>query len=243
MPERFYAVREGLTIRGDMYPGPGKAVIISHGFLGDETGCREYAQALSDEGFLTVTFDFCGGGPNSTSDGRSEDMSVLTEVRDLTAVTDRVKELFPEKEIVLLGLSQGGFVSALTAAGRGDISSLVLVYPAFCIPDDASRGDMLLFRFDPKSVPEIIGEVPMKIGREYALSMQGFDWEGAIAPYRGRVLLVHGTADDIVSIAYSRRAVELYRDAVLIELPGASHGFSGKDLAKALEDIKEFLRN
>ena len=83
----------------------------------------------------------------------------------------------------------------------------------------------------------------MRIGREYALSMQGFDWEGAIAPYPGRVLLVHGTADDIVSIDYSRRAKELYRGAVLIELPGASHGFSGDDLAKALEDIKEFLRN
>lgn len=237
----FSAVRDGLVIRGETYPGDGAVMIISHGFLSTMESCREYALAAARWGYTAVIFDFCGGAPSSSSDGRSEDMTVFTEVKDLEAVISFVKKAFPARDIVLMGLSQGGFVSALAAAGRDDISSLVLLYPAFCIPDDSLSGDMLVYRFDPHNIPGIIGEEPMRLGRDYALTMQGFDWEGAVSSYRGKVLILHGTADGIVDIRYSRRAEELYADARLTELPGASHGFSGDDLAKALGEIKRFL--
>ena len=42
-----------------------------------------------------------------------------------------------KKRIVLIGESQGGLVSALAAAERKrQISSLILIYPALCIPDN-----------------------------------------------------------------------------------------------------------
>ena len=87
-------------------------------------------------------------------------MSVLTEVLDLEAVIDHVLQLpyiDAGKGVLLIGCSQGGFVSALTAARRKEqVSRLALFYPALCIPDDARAGKMIFARFDPRNVPERI---------------------------------------------------------------------------------------
>lgn len=60
------------------------------------------------------------------------------------------------------------------------------------------------------------------------------------------VLILHGTDDAVVPISQSRefhRALTAAgRDATLVELPGAGHGFGGADAAKALEEILRFLR-
>ena len=89
----FSCQRDGLTLRGHVFgkEAPGKpAVIISHGFLATEKTVFDYARALAAEGYLAVTFDFNGGGIGSRSDGKSEDMTLLTEKADLLAVTEAV---------------------------------------------------------------------------------------------------------------------------------------------------------
>ncbi len=113
--------------------------------------CIPYAELLADMGFLAVTFDFCGGGIISRSDGRSQDMTVLTEKADLLAVIEGVKTQFSPKGITLLGCSQGGFVSGLLAAelGKEKIERLILFYPAVCIPDDARKGRMMFLPLIP----------------------------------------------------------------------------------------------
>ena len=82
----------------------------------------------------------------SKNTDKTTDMSVLTEVMDLEVVIDHVLQLSPidgDKGVVLMGCSQGGFVSALTAAKRKEqVSRLVLFYPALCIPDDARAGNL-----------------------------------------------------------------------------------------------------
>ena len=45
--------------------------------------------------------------------------------------------------------------------------------------------------------------------------------------YDGKVLIVHGTSDNVAPISYSRRAIETFKDARLKEIPGAGHGFRG----------------
>ena len=57
-----------------------------------------------------------------------------------------------------MGCSQGGFVSALFAAAHPNVvvSRLILFYPALCIPEDARRGKMLMYAFDPSNIPEQI---------------------------------------------------------------------------------------
>ena len=66
-------------------------------------------------------------------------MSVLTEKEDLKAVIEflKARSEINEKCLFLLGASQGGFVSLLTAAElKEEIRALVLYFPALCIPDD-----------------------------------------------------------------------------------------------------------
>ena len=55
-------------------------------------------------------------------------------------------------KLFLFGQSQGGMVSALTAAGRADeVKAMLLVYPAFCIVHD-------LHEFIP-DISEVTGDV------------------------------------------------------------------------------------
>ena len=75
------------------------------------------------------------------------------------AVMDYVRALpYVNKDnIFLMGCSQGGFVSVLVAAkNKYPIKKLCLFYPALCIPDDARAGKMMMAKFDPNNVPELL---------------------------------------------------------------------------------------
>lgn len=181
----FSCSREGLTIRGTEYRPAGvnlPAAIVSHGFMANQDTVRHYARHLAEIGYAAYCFDFNGGSVmGSKSTGKTTDMSVLTEVMDLEAVIAHVLQLphvDSDKGVVLMGCSQGGFVSALTAAKRkAQVSQLVLFYPALCIPDDAHAGKMMFARFDPHNVPERFNCGPMKLGQRYVtdvLDMEPF---------------------------------------------------------------------
>ena len=80
---------------------------------------KQYALELADMGCLTYTFDFCGGSVvKEKSDGLTTEMSVLTEVDDLESVIAYAagRERADKNHILVMGCSQGGFVSALAAA-------------------------------------------------------------------------------------------------------------------------------
>lgn len=238
--EEFEVMRDGLRLVGTKFvPAKpnGIPVIISHGFLGRRRDIARYAKCLAVKGCTAYTFDFAGGSPLSESDGRLQDMSVLTERADLMAVMDYVKRdlAVDYSKLVLMGYSQGGFVSALTAAARPEeVHKLALFSPALCIPDDARSGQMMFFQFDPQNVPDTVSAMGgrLTIGRGLIETAQALDAMEAIAPYKGPVLIAHGTADHIVNVSYAQRAKAAYGDnAQLLLVEGADHGF------KRFEDV------
>ena len=79
---------------------------------------KGYGEAFAEEDYVTVCFDFCGGGWASRNGGALLDMSVLTEKADLEAVLEEVKQwdFVYIGSIYLMGNSQGGLVTALAAA-------------------------------------------------------------------------------------------------------------------------------
>lgn len=261
----FSCVRDGLTIRGTEYRPPGErlpAVIVSHGFNSAGSDIAYYAEQLAGWGFAAYVYDFCGGSARSTSDGRFQDMTVFTEVRDLEAVAAYVGALpyVDAENLILMGCSQGGFVSALVAAAHPDkVSRLVMFYPALCIPEDARRGKMLMYDFDPSDVPELVlpvlpedfpeeaAQFMEPIGRAYVTSVQEMDAFSAIAPYPGPVLIVHGDRDAAVPVVNSRRAQAAYHSVrplrcQLAEITGANHGFVEQEDVHAMELVREFIR-
>ena len=111
--------------------GPVPLIILSHGFGGNHMGSQDYADYFYSQGFATYSFDFCGGGMGSKSDGTMLEMSVLTEAEDLNAIIDFFQDDARFSAIYLWGASQGGFVSAYVAAQRpDDIAKVVLEFPA-----------------------------------------------------------------------------------------------------------------
>lgn len=245
---KIEVMRGDLIIRGHMWKKKSiekaSAVILSHGFMADERMCHTYAKFLADLGYVCFTYDFNGGGIRTKSSGKSEFMSVLTEKEDLKQMISYVKDLscVNASHISLLGCSQGGFVSAMVAKDLGkEIEKLIMFYPALCIPDDARKGNFIMIKFDPANIPEILAKFPMKLGKAYAEAVMNMDAFEEIKGYEGPVFLIHGTADRIVNIEYSRKARSLYENMDYHEIEGADHGFKKENDELAMKYLGEFM--
>lgn len=83
----------------------------------------------------------------------------------------------------------------------------------------------------------------MLLGRIYAEDAMSFDIYDVIKNYPGPTLLIHGTADQLVPIDYSRRAVEVFPSAELVEIEGAGHGFSGEDEERSVTLALKFVKD
>ena len=252
--EGFSCERDGLTIKGTVFLPKGKTdcpiAVISHGFMANQMFSQIHAQNLAKMGYAAFCFDFCGGTLVGSSDGDSTDMSVLTETEDLKAVIEFAKEqsYTDENELILLGCSQGGFVSAIVAAEmKEEVDALILLYPALCIPDDARSGEMMFAKFDPQNVPETFWCGPMKLGRRYVTDVIEMDPYEIIHQYTGKVLIIHGNQDKTVDISYALRAVETYSQAGAdVEMKIIDEGghmfFRPIHAYKALGYIREYVR-
>lgn len=255
---RFECQREGLTIRGRVFrpakpAAPLPAVIISHGFMANSGSVKHYAEHFARWGYAAYCYDFCGGCVVGKSDGATTDMSVFTEREDLKAVIDYVKSrrYVDSNRLLLMGCSQGGFVSGLTAAQIPDeIMGLIMFYPALSIPDDARKGHMVYARFDPANIPEVVSCGPMKLGRIYPESVLTMDPFEEIKSYPGPVLITHGTNDRLVDVSYSKQAYRAYTggqpkqhpEKKLQLIEGGAHGFSYRHDKIAIAGLRKFLR-
>lgn len=254
----FACKRDNLTIRGTEYRPQGENLpiaIVSHGFMAFQDTVRHYAKKLAELGYVSYCFDFCGGCVvKGKSDGKTTEMSVMTEVKDLEAVIDYAKsrQYNDSKKVVLMGCSQGGFVSAIVASRlNGQIAKLILFYPALCIPDDARAGKMMFAKFNPHNLPDIIQCGPMKLGKCYVEDVIHLDPYQEISKFQGDILIVHGTKDRIVNIKYAEQAYAAYTEETkrnhltriifFHKIDNGEHGFSKKHDTVAIGYLEQFL--
>lgn len=203
-------------------------VILSHGYSSSHLFMTDYGIALAESGIACYSFDFCGGSNLSKSEGKTTEMSVLTEKRDMEAVLAASQDwsFVDSHNIFLSGESQGGFVTALAGADRADdIKGMVLLYPAFHIPD--AMRDM----FPDKQGLQDEMDFPnnMKIGRQYVDDVYGMDAYALTKRFSKAVLILHGDKDVAVPISYAEKAVEEYPSAKLKVIKGAGHVFIVKE--------------
>lgn len=236
--------RDGMNIYGILYLPEGRAgklptIVFSHGLAGTNASVSAYARALATQGYACYCFDFCGGAPSNRSDGSTTEMSIFTEQADLEAVMKNLlkQEQVDADNLFLMGTSQGGMVSAMTAAAHPEkVEGLVLLYPAFCIPEN-----MVALFPSFADVPEAYYFRWLNLGRPYFEHLYGYDPYSVIGNYTGDVLIMHGDRDGIVPISYSQRAVEAYPSASLETFNGAGHGFYGSDFAGAVELMIKYV--
>lgn len=214
---------------GKKYP----AIIVSHGFAGNCGFEEQYCEFFAAEGYVSYCFDFCGGSFPGTgrSEGKIVDNTVFSEVKDLSKVLDHVTSLpyVDNSRVVLFGTSQGGLVSSLVAAREKDrIWKLILVCPAFVIPFDARCGRLAGASYDVNNVPEVImPPSQMPVGKKYHDEIVNFDPFVHISKFKGDVLLIHGTDDEVVNYSFAYRAKNSYApdQCTLLMVKGAGHGF------------------
>ena len=215
--------------------------IVSHGFNGTHHFAQDYFGPLAELGWMTYALDFPCGSVRSRSDSNTMNMSVLDEQSDLRAIVNyfRNQPYVDPDRIMLIGESQGGLISALTAAQmHKEVSQLVLIYPALCIPEDwKSRYPRL------EEIPDTTRLWNVPLGRRFFEELRGMDPFRTMKKFQKPVLIIQGDADRVVSVEDSRRAAQTYKNARLHIIPGAGHGFKPKEREVATEQIKLFISN
>ncbi len=216
---------------------PKGVAIVSHGFNGSHQFSRVYFNLMNELGYQCYAFDFPCGSNGSRSDNNTVNMSIPDEQSDLAAIVDYFKLQDPEQKIVLIGESQGGLVSALTAAQLGStIDRLILVFPALCIPDNWRNNYPKL-----SDIPEVTEFWGVKLGRRFFEEIHDMNPFDSIGAYRGPVIIIQGDNDHIVSLEDSKHALELYDGARLHVIPGAGHGFNAEQQKESQDQIRKFM--
>ncbi|MBP5302727.1 MAG: alpha/beta fold hydrolase [Bacteroidales bacterium] len=223
--------------------GKHPAVILSHGYNSSSMTFYSLASKLAKEGYVCYCYDFAGGSTRSRSEGSTLQMSIFTERQNLTDVLDTVRSwsFVDKKNVFLLGESQGGCVSAITAPYvKKKINSIMLIYPALCIPDDAL--DLFPTVAD---IPDEFDMMNMKIGKAYYEPLvAGYDIYADIARYQGNVLIVHGTEDSLVKPEYSAKASNVYDHCEFHLIFGAGHGFHTPEFSELYHNyVVDFLKS
>lgn len=233
--KRIYSLSYIPDTGKEKYP----VIIICHGFTATYRDNLNCAGRYADAGFAVCSFDFRGGSLQSKSEGSTTEMSVMTEVSDVLAVFSHVKGMpFADPEqIILWGESLGGIAAALAAAELKDqVRALVLFYPAFMIPDNCRAQ----FGSRENIEPFVHWDVPL--GKCYAQDVWDLSVYEEIEKYEGPVLLLHGTADDVVPVSYSERACEVYKNAAFRTIKGAGHGFFNETGEEADRIVVDYLK-
>ena len=236
---------DGSRIYGRLWLPEGKegklpTVICSHG-LNSSYRATEYmiGKALAMAGFAVYCYDFRGGSPRSKSQGDPANMSVFTEQDDLNRVMDQIRQLpmVDTDKLFLMGDSQGGFVSTITAEQRSeDVKALILYYPAFCIPEDARNRYPNL-----EAIPEKTGRKGNMLGKAYHEKLFDYDVYEHISNFPKPVLIIHGDRDKVVKLHYAQRAKQVFPNARLKVLKGQGHGFNPAGVDAAAHMVYDFL--
>lgn len=269
-PEAFeIPCRDGLSIRGDIYPPAGSpigTVILCHGFKGfAHWGPFPYlARTLAGNGLRAISFDFSGSGIGRDRESFTEadafaGNTLSRDLEDIENLVDylRRRNLVPGK-FGLFGHSRGGGTAILFAAANDTVSALV-TWSAISYPNRWSSDDVLTWR--KRGYAEVTNSRTGQIMRLDTGLLDDVEIHGLtklnIEAAAGRIkvpwLIVHGTGDDTVPSAEAERLHSLSPGVSTLRLiEGANHGFSATHpLTEAppllekvvLETVKFFVRN
>jgi len=216
-------------------------IIISHGMYYSHEMTAGSALALVRHGFACYTFDYRGCSYTNRSGGDLLSCSILTERDELVAVIDHFaaqKSIDPNR-IFIIGQSLGGVVAALAAARRpAQVSKMILMYPAFHAFDAMAQTYPSV-----EAVPEVIenylGIPGLTLGGMFITDILKCQFDDEIRPYDHPVLVIHGTADELVPLSYVEKAAASYSQSRLLVIPEAGHGFQVDDTT--VNDVVDFL--
>lgn len=239
-PSSPYAHADKLPVLMKPYGGPGfQQVVASQSFYWE-------GQWWADQGFLVVTAD----GRGTTGRGPAWDREIFEDMKDVT-LADQIEAVnaLPEAvsrlnadgrrpgvpapdldKVCMIGWSYGGFLSALAVLDAPN------VFKAACA--GAPPTDWTLY--DTHYTERYLGLDPDVYRRNGIVQ----DAPGLVRP----LMLIHGFADDNVTIAHSLRLSQALmaagRPHTFLPLTGITHMTNDETVAENLLTLqRDFLRN
>ena len=217
-------------------------VIFSHGLGANAWHEEEVQKTLAKAGIAVFSLEFAGGSSSSSpmSEGLTTEMSVLTEVqnlKDAIRIASAMEYADPQK-IYLMGSSQGGLVTALTAEEVTNIAGLFLFYPAFSLPDGIRSSFPKL-----DEVPETFNLLGTKIGKKYITDIYDMDPYANLEKLGMPVHIYHGKDDNIVPLTASQKAMKRLKDARLTTLEDTGHALTAEQQAQIGFEIADEIYN
>ena len=217
-------------------------VIFSHGLGANVEHEEEVQKTLAKAGIAVFSLEFAGGSSSSSpmSEGLTTEMSVLTEVqnlKDAIRIASGMEYADPQK-IYLMGSSQGGLVTALTAEELTNIAGLFLFYPAFSLPDDIRSSFPKL-----DEVPETFNLLGTKIGKKYITDIYEMDPYANLDKLTIPVHIYHGKDDNIVPLTASQKAMKRLGNARLTTLEDTGHALTSEQQAQIGFEIADEIFN
>ena len=243
----MYIEDDGIRLDAKLdMPAPVKGkhplVIIIHGFTGykDEPHLLSISKALNEIGCATLRVDMYGHG---NSGGEFRNHTLYKWATNALTVIDYARSLSFVTDIYLCGHSQGGLTVMLAAAMKHDaIKGMIVMSPAWMIPEAARKGTLLGEHFDPEHIPD---ELPAwggrTLGGNYVRVAQTIRVEEAIDRFAGPVLIVHGDQDGAVPVEYGIRAAQRYRNSKLALIPGDGHCYE-LHLDQAVKAVRDWMQ-
>ena len=205
-----------------------RVAILMHGFKGD---------LGYDEGKILPVVAHA-----LNQDGKFEDMTVLSELLDGMKAINFARQTIKAKHIYLFGHSQGGVVASMLAAYYRDvIEKLVLLAPAATLKDDALVGECQGSHYDPNHIPASVMIHGFKVGGDYFRTAQLLPIYETAQHFAGPALLIHGTADQIVSPEATRKYHVIMPQSVLHLIDGEGHMFDGPRRPEVVKLVTDFL--
>lgn len=214
---------------GDERDGDRPAYVFLHGLSSVRAGEKsqsllEHAQSRG-RGFLR--FDMRGHGESS---GRLGQVHVRSLIDDAIAMLERVGRA------CIVGSSLGGLVAAHAAAARPDlVERLALLAPAFGLMPNLDR------HLDERGHMRVQSGESFFVEPDVLAEARAIDEAGLPSRLRTPVLLVHGTADDVIPQIVSEHfhAAVTHAPKDLWIVPGGDHRLNtvARDIWRRLDAL------
>jgi pimeloyl-ACP methyl ester carboxylesterase len=204
-----------------------RAIVFCHGFGGNKIGANRFfvslSQAFAKQGIASIRFDLRGCGD---SEGEFQDITINSQIEDLTHVLNLVKQDF--NSIGLLGVSLGSTISLLSAPQCEQVKSIALFAPL-------SSHDMWQkeWEYAQKHLPDVpyLSYKGRVVNRTFFEEFFSINFSSSVRNISYLPLLhVHGDKDTIVPIGHKELFKEWRKNSVsatkFIDLPQSDHSFS-----------------
>ncbi len=227
----------GIVIPDD----PRASIVLLHGIPSvspsdpDDPGYPGLAERFAAEGFAAAWADM------RAVRGSEGFFSIEGWVRDAIAVIDAVRGVtgLADLPLVLAGSSAGGAVAteAVRRGARVDLLAL-LAAPATWVSyavDARAASDRITLEAGMPLAPEVVSDP-----EDWAKEFDGVETESSVKDLRVPVLIVHGSADDVVPVEHAHRIATNAHDAEIVILDGASHQLRKEP--RAVDAVREWLK-